>query len=78
MPKCPFCSSEDIDRMISGESIYKHYEKKINSGMTQITETGTRNYPIEKFICLDCGYVFKKMNTRCLEDYNQDKQYFTN
>ncbi len=78
MPKCPFCSSENIERMVSGDYIYKRYEKKISSGMSLMTETGTQNYPIDKFICLDCGYVFEKMNTKNLEDYNQNKQYFTN
>ena len=78
MLKCPFCGSEDTQHLPSSDNISKKYVKETGKGMMQCTESGTRYYQIHKAICMNCGYVFQKMNDESLKKYHEEKQFFTN
>lgn len=75
--KCPFCKSENVEKLQSNDGIYKNYVKETNQGMTHSVQTGQRYYPIVKALCLDCGYMFQKMNDEVLKKYHEEKEFFT-
>lgn len=68
--KCPFCKSENIKRLSSLEYIK---EKVVKSPIDEV-----ERYTISKGICLDCGYVFQKMDDDVLKQYHEDESYFVN
>lgn len=78
MFKCPFCGSGNTQYLPSSDGIRKNYIKEIRQGMVNCTENGAYYYPIQKVICMDCGYVFQKMSDENLEKYHKEKQFFTN
>ena len=73
MSKCPFCGSENTRCLSLRDGIHENY-KKVTKNCTQ---TGTHFFPISEELCLECGYVFKKMSDENLKKYHEEKEYFT-
>lgn len=72
MRKCPFCSSSNIEQLNSNNIIPKKYIK-VDGNMTT---NGYQNYLIGRFLCLNCGMEYNKMEDDILEKYKKDKTYF--
>lgn len=71
MSNCPICKS-DKHEVLGFSQIGKGYLKREGN----MTTDGHRYYSIHEYLCLDCGYVHKKMNEANLKKYLEDAPYF--
>jgi ssDNA-binding Zn-finger/Zn-ribbon topoisomerase 1 len=73
---CKECNSDDLLKLDNNEYIYKSYtivEKR--SGVVYTTETST-DFPIKKYVCLNCGHVFEVMKKETLDKYQKLRVHF--
>lgn len=71
--KCPFCKSENTER-ISGSTILAKQipEKTSKQGNVTCTEPArTMSVETQRYICLDCGFVFEKLSESDLKRYKE-------
>lgn len=76
MYKCPFCGSENTELLSTSDGLFRKCVRNGVDGMESCTVERRINYPFAEELCLDCGYVFKKMDDEVLKDYIEDKPYF--
>ena len=71
--KCPFCKSENIERISGSTVLTKRIpEKTSKQGNVTCTEPAyTMSVETQKNICLDCGFVFEKLDESDLKQYKE-------
>lgn len=71
--KCPFCKSENTERISGSTVLTKRIPEKV-SVQGNVTCTESANImPVEtqRYICLDCGFVFEKLSESDLKRYKE-------
>ncbi len=71
--KCPFCKSENTERINGSTVLTKQVPEKITvQGNVTCRESA---YPIsfgtQRYICLECGFVFEKLSESDLKRYKE-------
>lgn len=71
--KCPFCKSENTERISGNTVITKQIpEKTSKQGNVTCTESAhTISVKTQRNICLDCGFVFEKLSESDLKLYKE-------
>lgn len=71
--KCPFCKSENTERISGNTVITKQIpEKTSKQGNVTCTESAyTMSFGTQRYICLDCGFVFEKLGESDLKRYKE-------
>lgn len=71
--KCPFCESENTERISGSTALTKRIPEKV-SVQGNVTCTESANImPVktQRYICLDCGFVFEKLSESDLKRYKE-------
>ena len=71
--KCPFCESENAERISGSTALTKRIPEKV-SVQGNVTCTESANImPVktQRYICLDCGFVFEKLSESDLKRYKE-------
>ena len=71
--KCPFCKSENTERISGSTVLTKRIPEKISKqGNVTCTEPAhTMSVETQRYICLDCGFVFEKLDESDLKRYKE-------
>lgn len=71
--KCPFCKSENIERISGSTFLTKRIPEKVSvQGNVTCTESAhTMSAETQRYICLDCGFVFEKLDESDLKRYKE-------
>lgn len=75
MERCPFCHSENTDKIGTYESSFPLEKPEIRNGIKFI-RPGTFRLFTDEYLCLDCDMVFKKISEKNLSEYKDWKKYF--
>lgn len=72
--KCPFCKSENVERIPGGTMVIKNIpERTVRYGNTACTESAkTLRFTAEKQLCLNCGFVFERLSESDLKRYKEE------
>ena len=62
--KCPFCKSENTERISGSTALTKRIPEKVSvQGNVTCTEPAhTMSVETQRYICRDCGFVFEKLD----------------
>jgi transposase-like protein len=71
--KCPFCKSENTERISGSTVLTKRIPEKISKqGNVTCTESAhIMSIETQRYICLDCGFVFEKLSESDLKRYKE-------
>lgn len=71
--KCPFCKSENTERISGSTVLTKRIPEKISKqGNVTCTESAhTMSVETQRHICLDCGFAFEKLDESDLKRYKE-------
>lgn len=71
--KCPFCKSENTERISESTVLTKRIPKKVSvQGNVTCTEPAyIMSVETQRNICLDCGFVFEKLDESDLKRYKE-------
>lgn len=71
--KCPFCKSENSERISESTALTKRIPEKISKqGNVTCTELAhIMSVETQRYICLDCGFVFEKLDESDLKRYKE-------
>lgn len=84
MPECPVCKKKenicrisvcDLPAMVKNEVNNTSFNG-YNVHLLNPEESETRYYKVGRFLCIDCGSVFEKMEPEDLERYKKDRDNF--
>lgn len=71
--KCPFCKSENTERISGNTALAKQIPEKVSvQGNVTCTESAhIMSVETQRYICLDCGFVFEKLDESDLKRYKE-------
>lgn len=71
--KCPFCKSENTERISGSTALTKRIPEKVSKqGNVTCTESAhIMSVETQRYICLDCGFVFEKLDESDLKRYKE-------
>nr|DAW27584.1 MAG TPA: transcription factor IIS-like protein [Caudoviricetes sp.] len=71
--KCPFCKSENTERISGSTILAKQIPEKVSKqGNVTCTEPAhIMSVETQRYICLDCGFVFEKLDESDLKRYKE-------
>ena len=71
--KCPFCKSENNERISESTVLTKRIPEKVSvQGNVTCTEPANiMSVETQRYICLDCGFVFEKLDESDLKRYKE-------
>lgn len=71
--KCPFCKSENTERISGSTALTKRIPEKVSKqGNVTCTESShIMSVETQRYICLDCGFVFEKLDESDLKRYKE-------
>ncbi|SHI32243.1 hypothetical protein [Parasporobacterium paucivorans] len=73
MNECPFCKSNNTEKLTIIFDKVRREMKKIEENSTSTSRHG---YSVSEFLCCDCGMLHQKMEKNKLEEFNNDKPNF--
>ena len=71
--KCPFCKSENTERISGSTVLTKRIPEKVSvQGNVTCTESAhIMSVETQRYICLDCGFDFEKLDESDLKRYKE-------
>ncbi len=74
MNECLLCKGNSIEKLpvdsTTKDGIFRDYRNDIER------RASSNYYYPDTYICLDCGYIMKKLNKDALEKYKADMKFF--
>lgn len=72
--KCPYCKSENVERLSESTNLTKRIpEKTTRKGNVTCRESAyTLSFMMQRYICLDCGFVSEKLSEEDLKRYKEE------
>ena len=71
--KCPFCKSENTERISGSTALTKRIPEKVSVqwNVTCTEHACIMSVETQRYICLDCGFVFEKLSESDLKRYKE-------
>jgi hypothetical protein len=74
MDKCLLCKSNNVEKIplnaTNKDGIFRDYRNEVTRSASV-----NRYYP-DTYLCLDCGYLMRKLDSEALDTYKTDMGFF--